>query len=349
MTRIGLDVGALVQPGSDRGLGRYTVEIRAAAQKIRGVEVVPVSTSHYRVPANPFLDHVLTLGQLRKVSLFHSTTVTHLPLIKTRPWVCSIQDIIPLDLDGYTKRGVKTDFYHSQATRCDVVVANSTYTAGRIADRLGVAPGKIVTAPIPVSAAFRRGPSGQPESPVAYACALVDQRSRDDRKRYHWIQQIAKQLRKSGIQVRIAGRGIREHEFPDCTVVGELSDAGLRDLYSASICFIYPSAYEGQGLPPVEAMACGCPVLAFRNTAVEEMVGLEEFLVDDPVPWAEQDLAGSMPRDAVCHFADKVVNLVEDRDRLSEYRRIALVQARKLSDRTLAEALARSYRLASGA
>lgn len=55
--------------------------------------------------------------------------------------------------------------------------------------------------------------------------------------------------------------------------VGRVTDSELRALYDAALCLLFPSKYEGFGLPPVEAMACGCPVLASRGGAVEEICG----------------------------------------------------------------------------
>ncbi len=54
-------------------------------------------------------------------------------------------------------------------------------------------------------------------------------------------------------------------------LLGRVSDAELRALYENAACLLFPSRYEGFGLPPVEAMACGCPVLAARGGAVEEI------------------------------------------------------------------------------
>lgn len=60
-----------------------------------------------------------------------------------------------------------------------------------------------------------------------------------------------------------------EHVKP----LGRVSDAELRALYEAALCLVFPSRYEGFGLPPVEAMWCGCPVIASRAGAVPEVCG----------------------------------------------------------------------------
>ncbi|WP_270935763.1 glycosyltransferase, partial [Falsiroseomonas oryzae] len=52
-----------------------------------------------------------------------------------------------------------------------------------------------------------------------------------------------------------------------------VTDGELRALYENALCLVFPSRYEGFGIPPLEAMWCGCPVLAARAGAVPEVCG----------------------------------------------------------------------------
>ncbi|MCX7932016.1 MAG: glycosyltransferase family 4 protein [Rhodovarius sp.] len=63
--------------------------------------------------------------------------------------------------------------------------------------------------------------------------------------------------------------------------LGRVSDGELRALYENAFCLLFPSRYEGFGIPPLEAMCCGCPVLAARAGAVPEVCG-EAALWFDP-------------------------------------------------------------------
>lgn len=68
-------------------------------------------------------------------------------------------------------------------------------------------------------------------------------------------------------------------------LVGRVTDGELRALYENAACFVYPSFYEGFGLPPLEAMTCGCPVIVSRAASLPEVCGDAAVYCDpgDPV------------------------------------------------------------------
>lgn len=78
--------------------------------------------------------------------------------------------------------------------------------------------------------------------------------------------------------------------------VGRVSDAELHALYTNALCFLFPSLYEGFGLPASEAMACGCPVVLADIPALREVGGNAARYCD---PTSPQAIA-----DAVCSLAD---------------------------------------------
>src|SRR5882762_3342406 len=80
---------------------------------------------------------------------------------------------------------------------------------------------------------------------------------------------------------------------------GYLSDEDLRALYSSCRVFIYPSVYEGFGLPPLEAMACGAPVIAGRIPSLQETLGNAARLVEPLV---------------VDALAKSIIEMIEDKN-----------------------------------
>ena len=62
--------------------------------------------------------------------------------------------------------------------------------------------------------------------------------------------------------------------------IGYVDDEDLPALYSGAEWFTYTSMYEGFGLPPLEAMSCGCPVIVSNNSSLPEVVGDAGILID---------------------------------------------------------------------
>jgi glycosyltransferase involved in cell wall biosynthesis len=77
---------------------------------------------------------------------------------------------------------------------------------------------------------------------------------------------------------------------------GFVNDALLPDLYAAAEMFVYPSLYEGFGLPVLEAMACGAPVISSTTSSLPEVAGAAGLLID---PYDAEGLA-----DAIRHLLD---------------------------------------------
>lgn len=103
---------------------------------------------------------------------------------------------------------------------------------------------------------------------------------------------------------------------PRTVLTGRIDDDDLPALYSGALASIYISLYEGFGLPPLESMSCGTPVIASTAEAIMEVVG-DSAVVVDPL-----DLEA---------IADGIVRLAEDSDLRSRLRERALAQAAHFS------------------
>jgi mannosyltransferase len=104
--------------------------------------------------------------------------------------------------------------------------------------------------------------------------------------------------------------------------LGKVSTVELNQLYNRAVCLLYPSSYEGFGIPPLEAMQAGCPFIALNRSSIPEVAGPAGILLDAAEPElvaaAIEQCASPMPRE--------------------ELRRRGLKQARKFSwDRTFAD------------
>lgn len=85
---------------------------------------------------------------------------------------------------------------------------------------------------------------------------------------------------------------IEESDLGDSIqMLGYIPDEDLPALYSLATVFVFPSIYEGFGLPPLEAMACGTPVLSSQNSSLAEICGEAAFLVD---PLNEESLVDGL-------------------------------------------------------
>ena len=80
---------------------------------------------------------------------------------------------------------------------------------------------------------------------------------------------------------------------PRIKYLGHLSDKEIVKLYQTVDCLIYPSLFEGFGLPPLEAMTCGCPVITSNLSSLPEVVGRAAILID---PYNVEEMAQTMIR-----------------------------------------------------
>jgi glycosyltransferase involved in cell wall biosynthesis len=109
---------------------------------------------------------------------------------------------------------------------------------------------------------------------------------------------------------------LKRNEGIKIRVCGYVSDADVKSLYEEADVFVYPSLYEGFGLPVLEAMACGCPIIASNITALPEVVGDAGLLVD---PYDVEALAKAM------------LTVLNDDDLKREMSKKSIAQARRFS------------------
>jgi glycosyltransferase involved in cell wall biosynthesis len=152
------------------------------------------------------------------------------------------------------------------------IVAVSEFTRRELVELLRVPEDKIRVIPNAVGAPF--GPDG-PKAKGDYVLAVGTLEPRKN------LARAVEAARRVGVELRVVGaRGWGGVEAPGATWLGEVSDEELAALYRGARVVVYPSLYEGFGIPVLEAMACGTPVVTSAGGATEEVAGGAAVLVD---------------------------------------------------------------------
>lgn len=228
------------------------------------------------------------------------------PFIAPCPVVVTIHDLsflrFPHLFRGANRLYLRI-FTRASVRRARRVIAVSSYTAEETIRLLGVEGGKVDVVYHGVDAGFRPLPAkevqafrertGLPERLILYVGTL------EPRKNLVRLVEAFARLQEPGLSLILAGaRG-----WYDETIFARVEELGLREKvlfpgyvppdelplwYNAATVFVYPSLYEGFGMPVLEAQACGTPVLTSDRSALPEAAGEGALLVD---PWDVEVLA----------------------------------------------------------
>lgn len=340
-----IDVTPLTRPGADRGLGRYVRAVLSAADR-QQFRVMKLSMPMRRGRIQHVHDLLDRQRRLKRMDydIFHAPNPYMSAVYTQGRNVVSVLDLIPLDLDDYRRLGFNAHlFLKMLGPQADRILALSHFTAERIVDLLGVDEEKIVVASLPPVDSFHPRPKGSTEEWLSrhgirhpYIVAVADGRIHDPRKRSEWLPAIGRQLKRAGSQLVVAGPESRLLFEPDAGVItlGQVTDEELAQLMAAARALVFTSAYEGQGMPPLEAMACGTPVVAMRNTAIPEVVGRGGILVDEKPRGAQT---------ATEELADACIELTRDEDERDRLGHLALRQSGSFTLSAFSAALSHAY------
>ncbi|MFH1484829.1 MAG: glycosyltransferase family 1 protein [Chloroflexota bacterium] len=275
------------------------------------------------------------------------------PLRPPCPTVVTVHDLISMVLPRYRSSihiWAYVALVSAAARKANVVIADSQYTKGDIVRLLRIPEQRILAVPLACEKRFHpisdvesveavRRKYGLPDSFVLYVGGL------DWRKNVPTLIQ-AFAAAESNWQLAIAGEpyGGRGTLFPNLLEVarrcgierrvkflGLVAEEDKPALYSVAGLFVFPSVYEGFGLTPLEAMACGAPVLCSNATSLPEVVGDAAVVFD---PNDEKGLTAALD------------SLFSDDARREELRLRGLEQARKFSWRRTAEETLAVYEMA---
>lgn len=344
--RVALDATPLSVPLA--GIGRYTAELsRHLAEARPDAEVVLLSDQPFRAPQGPpnlradprparglerrWWSAGLPLRLRRmQATLFHGTDYA-VPLLGSVPAVLTIHDLSPLRFPDWLPQSARRIARRlpRMAARARAVVVPSERVKEEVVETLRLPPAGVFVTPLAAAPCFRPQPRrtrvGSPY--ILFAGAI------EPRKNLPGLLRAFTRLARPELRLVLAGPqawGWQQVMATiaalglqwQVTVAGQVSDPELAALYAGAALFVYPSLYEGFGLPVVEAMACGVPVVTSRDTAAADVAGDAALLVD---PRSEDQIAEAMRR------------VLDDAELAENLRRRGLARAAEFSWKRTAE------------
>jgi len=248
------------------------------------------------------------------LDLFHSPDFTLPPVLRART-ILTIHDLSFMRVPECAEPSLRA--YLLQAVpasvrRADVVLADSECTRADLIDLLGVDPDRIEVVYAGVGQHFQRVTDDgvlravrtRYDLPERFILGLGTLQPRKNFQRLIEAYAIARGQFDSEIKLVIAGasgwmydgifRRVEELDLQDAVCFpGYVADEDLPALYSLADLFVFPSLYEGFGMPPLEAMACGTPVVTSNASSLPEVVDQAALTVD---PLDVAALTGAMAR-----------------------------------------------------
>jgi glycosyltransferase involved in cell wall biosynthesis len=222
--------------------------------------------------------------RLDTVDVVHYALTVPLPRTKT-PTVVTLHDVQHRDLPdffGPARRSFRRVAYDRATKSAQAVVVTSEFVRGRALEQLELDPTRIHVVPHAINHTFFR-PGDEPREPIL----LYPARAWPHKNHTRLFEAFAI-LRKHDPSLRLVltGGGLeRLGQLPENVERwGIVPAAELASLYRRAACLVFPSLYEGFGLPPLEAMACACPVAASNVTAIPEVCGDAAVLFDPNDP-----------------------------------------------------------------
>jgi glycosyltransferase involved in cell wall biosynthesis len=233
--------------------------------------------------AHGFLDRKWWLAGAALATKKHSAELFHgtnfeVPLLRLCPSVMTIHDISPWKNPEWHPGGTRVRGRTPMLLRfgfANAIITPSEGVRREVIDHFRVAPERVFAVPEAAGAQFRStvgGPENGGKPYFLFAGTL------EPRKNIAMLVSAWREVKKQfDVALVLVGRtradGPKFDEEPGLRMLGEVTDGQLAGLYSGCAGFVYPSFYEGFGLPVLEAMQCGAPVVISRDAALREVAG----------------------------------------------------------------------------
>ncbi len=264
-----------------------------------------------------------------------------------RRTIVTIHDLAPLYYPG-ARFGLSSLLWRlglRGALRAARLLTDSEFTRRAVIARFGVAPERIVTVPLAHASHFRPLPAGARALAAGRfnpggAQLLLHAGSLAPRKNFATLLLALAQLHTRGLHPLLlqaggspSGMQIAQIENlglqGQVRFLGSVPDGDLAVLYNLADVFVFPSLYEGFGLPPLEAIACGAPVVAANAASLPEVLG---------------DAGMLLPPNDPAAFADAIADILTSPAHAEQLRQKGFAHAAKFSWPETARQTARIYR-----
>jgi glycosyltransferase involved in cell wall biosynthesis len=274
--RVGIDVSPLVQTRA--GTARYLCALLARSDYERLSFGGPGRAATIARDVWWYPLALPSEARKRNLDVLHCPTFRG-PLSTSVPLVVTVLDLAVLRHPGMFNQWSRrySRFAVPRVVQAaDAVITISEFTRSEVVRLLGTAPEKVHAIPIAVEPPFTA------DGPAAEGDYVLAVGTLEPRKNLELVQQAARAL---AVPLRVVGAegwgGVKVDGW-----VGRVSDDELAALYRGARCLVYPSLYEGFGLPVLEAMSCGTPVVTSSGGATEEVADGAAVLVDPHDPAA---------------------------------------------------------------